>query len=173
MDLDEAIRKRHMVRKYRKERVSDSLVKKLLFNARQAPSAGFMQPAEWIVVESANQKGRLARAALSQMFIADAPVVIVAVANTSRSAERYGRRGIEFYSLIDTAYGVENMLLTARSEGLGAAFVGAFDDSEVAKILDLPEDVRPIGIIAIGWSDEPPTRLQRLSFDDIVHKEKW
>jgi nitroreductase len=120
MELDEVIRKRHMVRKYKTRPVPDKLVEKLLFNARQAPSAGFMQPTEWIIVRDQEQKKRLATAALSQMFIAKAPVVIVAVANTSRSRIRYGRRGVEFYSIIDTAFGALNLLLTARAEGEGA-----------------------------------------------------
>jgi nitroreductase len=173
MELDKAIKWRHMVRKYKSDPVPDELIKKLLFNARQAPSAGFMQPAEWIIVKSQNQKTKLAHAALSQMWISEAPVVIVAVANTSRPAVRYGERGVKFYSIIDTAFGVENLLLTARAESVGASFVGAFHDDEVSKILDLPSHVRPIGIIAIGWPDEPAAKYERLPMEQIVHEEKW
>ena len=96
MELDEAIHKRYMVRSYKDEPVPEDLIEKLIINARQAPSAGFMQPTEWIIVKDEEQKTRLARAALNQMFIAEAPVVIIAVANTLRSASRYGQRGREF-----------------------------------------------------------------------------
>lgn len=173
MELDKAIKWRHMVRKYKSDQVPGELIEKLLFNARQAPSAGFMQPAEWVLVKSQSQKTRLAHSALSQMWISEAPVVIVAVANTSRPAARYGERGIKFYSVIDTAFGVENLLLTARAEGLGASFVGAFHDDEVSEILELPSHVRPIGIISIGWPDEPATKYERLAMNQIVHEDKW
>jgi len=173
IELDEAIRKRHMVRKYKDDPVPEKLVQKLLFNARQAPSAGFMQPAEWVVVKDQSKKKSLAEAALNQLFIAEAPVVVVSVSNTSRPEVRYGKRGVEFYSLIDAAFGVENLLLTARSEGLGVAFIGAFHDDKVSKILNLPDYVRAIGIIPVGWPDEPPTKLERMPLEEIVHEEKW
>jgi nitroreductase len=162
-----------MIRKYKPDSIPDKLIKKLLFNARQAPSAGFMQPAEWILVRSQSQRTRLAHAALNQMWIAEAPLVIVAVANTSRPAVRYGERGVTLYSVIDTAFGVENLLLTARAEGLGVSFVGAFHDDQVSEILELPDYVRPIGIIAIGWPDEAANKYERLPLEQIIHKEKW
>jgi nitroreductase len=43
------------------------------------------------------------------------------------------------------------ILLSAVNEGLGACFVGAFQDNKVSEILELPKDVRPIGIICIGY----------------------
>jgi nitroreductase len=80
---------------------------------------------------------------------------------------------VEFYSIIDTAFGALNLLLTARAEGLGAAFIGAFYDDEVSKVLELPDHVRPIGIIPVGWPDEPAIKLQRLPFEQIIHSDKW
>jgi nitroreductase len=173
MELDEAIHKRYMVRRYKDEPVPEDLIEKLIINARQAPSVGFMQPAEWIIVKDEEQKTRLARAALNQMFIAEAPVVIVAVANTRRSASRYGQRGREFYSLIDTAFGSMNLLLTARAENLGAAFIGAFHDDEVSQVLELPDYVQPVGIIPVGCPDEPARDYKRFDIEKIVHYERW
>ncbi|HXG07682.1 MAG TPA: nitroreductase family protein [Nitrososphaera sp.] len=114
-------------------------------------------------------------ASVNQEHVDQAPVLIVVCSNTSRSVGRYGRRGIEFYSVIDGAFASMIILLTATNEGLAAGFVGAFDDDKVSEILELPKDgsVRPIGIIAIGYPAEEPSRPGRIAKDQIVHREHW
>ena len=56
-----------------------------------------------------------------------------------------------------------------------ACFVGAFQDNKVSEILELPKDVRPIGIICIGYpsSVERPDRLERININALVHYEKY
>ncbi len=66
-----------------------------------SPSAGNAQPQEFIVIESQETKDQLARAALDQSYIVEAPVVIVVVSDTRRSRARYGTRGEKFYSIVD------------------------------------------------------------------------
>ena len=73
-------------------------------------------------------------------------------AHTSRSVNRYGKRGTEFYSVIDGAFASMIILLSAVNEGIGASFVGAFEGDKVAKILGFPVHVKPIGIIALRIS---------------------
>ena len=65
------------------------------------------------------------------------------------------------------------ILLSAVNEGLAACFVDAFQDEKVEKILKLPKHVRPIGIIPIGYSDEPPEKLERIFLEDITYYEKY
>jgi nitroreductase len=176
MELDEVIRKRKMIRKYDKSRdVSKRLISKLIENASKAPSAGHTQVQEFIVIKDPNTKRKLRRASVNQEQVEDAPVLIVVCSNTARSVGRYGLRGKEFYSIIDGAFASMLILLTATNEGLGAGFVGAFDDDKVSEILGLPSDgsVRPIGIIALGYPDERPTKLKRIPRDTLVHYEGW
>jgi nitroreductase len=118
-------------------------------------------------------KQALARAALNQTFIAEAPVVIVVCADTARSASRYGERGVHFYSLIDGAFAAMLILLGVVDDGLGCCFVGAFYDDEVARVLGLPERVRPIGIIPIGYPAEGPAKYPRIPLERIVHQNRW
>src|SRR3990172_1664878 len=151
MDFEELIRRRSMIRAFRPDPVPDEMVDKLLRNAVRAPSAGHLQPWEFIVVRDAQTKRRLAEAALRQMFIAEAPVVIITCRNLERNAWRYGDRGRHFYSLSDASFASLMILLTARNAGLGACFVGAYRDEDVWRILELPEHVRSVGIIGIGW----------------------
>ncbi|MFQ5855291.1 MAG: nitroreductase family protein [Anaerolineae bacterium] len=173
MELDRVIRRRHMVRAYQTRPVEEEKIQKILRNAHQAPSAGFKQPQEFIVVRDLAVKEALARAALNQMFIAEAPVVIVVCADTRRPATRYGERGVHFYSIIDGAFAAMLILLTVVDEGLGCCFVGAFHDEQVSRVLGLPEAVRPIGIISIGYPAEPPQKHRRLPLESLVHQDRW
>ena len=65
------------------------------------------------------------------------------------------------------------ILLTAVNEEIGAGFVGAFEDDKIAKILELPEYVKPIGIITLGYPDESPAKLKRIENEQLVHYERW
>jgi nitroreductase len=67
-------------------------------------SAGHTEPQEFIVVRDQRVKHDLARAALDQMFVAQAPVIIVVVSDVRRSARRYGERGVRLFSIIDGAF---------------------------------------------------------------------
>ena len=109
-------------------------------------------------------KKKLGDAALNQEQVYYAPLLIVVCANTSRSVNRYGKRGREFYSIIDGAFASMLILLTVVNEGIGACFVGAFLDDNVSEILELPEYVKPIGIIALGFPAEILVNLIELIF---------
>lgn len=173
MDLDTCIRKRYMCRAFQKKPVEKDKIDKLLANAYRSPSAGHLQPQEYILITDPEKKRRLAEAALNQDFIVEAPIVIVVCADTRRNVWRYRDRGRNFYSIIDGAFASMIILLTAIDEGLGACFVGAFNDKEVSDVLELPTEVRPIGIIPLGYPREPSQRLDRRPLAEIIHSEKW
>ncbi len=173
-ELDKVIRKRKMIRKYDQTReVPENIINKLIDNASRAPSAGHTQVQEFIIVKDPSTKRKLRLASVNQEQVEEAPMLIVVCSNTSRSVGRYGERGREFYSIIDGAFASMLILLTATNEGLGASFVGAFNDEKVSEILGLPEHVRPIGIIALGYPGEKPARLERIQRDRLVHYERW
>jgi nitroreductase len=174
MDFDEVVRKRKMIREYDVDRqIPNEIISKLIKNAHTAPSAGHTQVQEFIIVKDDSTKKRLRKAAVNQDYVEKAPVLIVVCSNTSRSVGQYGNRGKEFYSITDGAFASMLILLTVVNEGVGACFVGAFDDSKVSEILGLPKDVKPIGIVCIGYPAERPGRLERIDIDTLVHYEKY
>ncbi len=173
MEFEEVVRKRAMIREYQDREVEDEKINKILKLAWKAPSAGFTQPVEFIVIKDKKVKEKLYESALYQDQVLNAPVIIVVVSDTSRSAARYGSRGVNFYSIIDGAFASMLILLACVNEGLGACFVGAFEDEKVQKVLGLPRHVRPIGIITIGYPAEPAPKYKRRDLEKIVHREKW
>ena len=173
MEFEELIRKRGMVRAFRPDPVPEELLQRLLRNAVRVPSAGNLQPWEFIVVRDGATKRRLAEAALGQMFLAEAPLVIATCRNLERNARRYGDRGRHFYSLIDASFATLMILLTARNEGLGACLVGAYNDEAVWGILGLPEHVRSVGLVGVGYPAEPATKAERIPLAELVHPERF
>ena len=164
-----------MVREYdlNRQQIPDKIVTKLIKNAHKAPSAGHTQVQEFILVKDDSTKKKLRKAAVNQEYVESAPLLIVVCSNTSRSVGRYGSRGREFYSIIDGAFASMLILLSAVNEGIDACFVGAFEDNKVSEILELPKDVRPIGIICIGYPAEKPEKLERIDVKALVHYEKY
>ncbi|MEM1539732.1 MAG: nitroreductase family protein, partial [Candidatus Bathyarchaeia archaeon] len=111
--------------------------------------------------------------ALGQSFIEETPVVIVACADENRSAQGYGMRGKNLYCIQDTAAAVQNIHLAAYSMGLGTCWVGAFMEDEVKKILKIPEGIRPVAIIPVGYPAEKPSPPPRRPLRQIIHYETF
>ena len=160
------------IRKFKNVEISDDILLKILKAGNAAPSAGNLQARDFIVVRDEKTKLKLAKASLKQMFIAQAPVVIVVCANYPRSMRVYGERG-KLYAEQDATAAVENILLAVHALGLGAVWVGAFYESEVSEILNIPEYARPIAIVPIGYPAEKPEPRSRYPIEVITHWERW
>lgn len=169
MDVFEAIKERRSVRAYAKKEVSEKDVEKLIHAARWAPSAGNIQPWEFIIVTDAKMRQRLGETALQQTFIKEAPVIIVVCANEVRSSRDYGSRGAKLYCLQDTAAATQNMLLAAHALKLGACWIGAFNEEKVRRIMNIPDSVRPVAIVPVGHPAEKPRAPPRRSIRENVH----
>jgi nitroreductase len=173
LDVFEAIKNRRSVRAFTSRPVSDEEVERLVEAARWAPSAGNIQPWQFIIVREPQIKHGLCEAALDQTFIEKAPVVVVVCADPQRSAKGYGSRGINLYCLQDTAAATQNMLLTAQAMGLATCWVGAFHEEEARKVLKIPDGVRPVAIVPVGHAAEKPRVRPRRPMNEIVHHETY
>jgi nitroreductase len=173
MDVLEAIKGRRSIRAFKSQDVLDETVKKLIEAACWAPSAGNIQPWEFIIVRNSQIKQKLVDAALGQEFIAEAPVVIVICANEERSARGYGLRGKTLYCIQDTAAAIQNIHLAAYALGLGTCWVGAFKEEEAREALKIPQGIRPVAIIPVGYPDEAPKPPRRRPMQQVVHYENF
>jgi len=91
----------------------------------------------------------LARAALSQMWMANAPLDLVITAEYRRIRVKYGDRGVR-YALMEAGHIGQNIFLQAEAMGLGTGIVGAFQDENVSKVMKIPKEHEPLLIMAIG-----------------------
>lgn len=140
---------------------------------RTAPSAGALYPLELYVVAGEveglppavyrylpeghrlvktapnDRRQALARAALYQTWLGDAPVVVVFTAIYARTTRKYGERG-ERYVHMEVGHAAQNLLLQAKAQALGSVVVGAFRDGKVSKVLDLPDNTQPMILVPVG-----------------------
>ena len=170
MDIWQVIEARQSVRAFDTQQdVDPDIVRRIVQAAIRAPSGGNRQPWHFVIVRREQVRERLAKAAGGQSFLAQAPVVIVVCTDPERSAEGYGDRGRSLYCIQDTAAAAEHILLTATALGLGSCWVGAFDDSAVAGILQLSATLHPVAMIPLGVPARPAQSLRpRRDYDDVV-----
>jgi len=168
MNVVEAIKNRRSIRKYKPEPIRDEHLKTILESARLAPSAGNKQPWRFIVVRDYESKRMLGELAHKQRWIIEAGVVIVALA-LPRSDPNVYERWVER----DVMIAVEHMVLAALELGYGSCWVGAFDEKEVKKLLNVPEDMTVICLLPIGVPDQHPAPRGRKPFEEIFFEERY
>jgi nitroreductase len=141
MDVFEAVQKRRSIRAYEATPVPREKLEKILEAARLAPSAGNRQPWHFIVVTDASKREMLGRSPFVR-FLREAPVVIVGCGDQKASPKWF---------MVDVAIAMQNMALTATSEGLGTCWVGIFNESQVKELLKIPERFRVVALLALGY----------------------
>ncbi len=167
MNVLEIIKNRRSIREFTDQGIPENALHDLIDALLWAPSAGNLQSRKFHFVFGRDTKIRLAKAALGQMFISRAPLVVVACTD-SRISTRYGDRGVNLYSIQDAAASVMNMMLVAHELGLGSVWVGAFNEFDVFEILDLPENLRPVAIIPVGYPARTPPAPPRVRKEEAI-----
>ena|SRR5437763_356898 len=204
MDLTEVLRRRHMVRAFRPDPIPSDLLDRVLGAARRAPSAGNSDGTDLIVLEGSEETERYwditlptgdARDRFGYPSLLDAPVLVLPLADAGAYLRRYSEadkaatglgqstdRWPVPYWTVDTSFAAMLLLLAATNEGLGALFFGIFDhEAELLRALAVPDGLRAIGTIALGWPDaeadaaKPGRSVARpkRSLDQVVHRGGW
>jgi SagB-type dehydrogenase family enzyme len=177
ISVEEAIARRRSIREFKKSPLSDQELAQLLWatqgithsgGLRAAPSAGALYPLELYVATSEgffhyqpqahrlirrsqhDLRASLARAALDQAMVREAPAVFVITAVFERTAQKYGPARAPRYVHLEAGHAAQNLLLEAVALGLGAVPVGAFHDEPVEQALGLPADHKPLYLIPVG-----------------------
>jgi len=172
--FNEKIRSRSSIREFASGEVSDDMVREIIETGIRAPSAGNRQPWRIVTARSKDTKLALARASYNQAFMADANIILVVCAVPSESAERYGARGETLYVIQDTAALTTTILLAVHNLNLGACWIGAFDEAEVSRILNIPREMRPVSMIPIGQIETGSQgRRPRKPVADIIISESF
>jgi nitroreductase len=169
MDVSAAIKGRRSVRFYKDLDVESGKIQKILEAGRLSPSANNRQEWKFIVVKNAEIKKRLARAAMNQSFIGQAPVVLVACVTESKAVMTCGH---PTYA-VDVSIAFAYMLLQAYELGLGTCWIGAFKEDEVKSILGVPKHVRVVALSPLGYPSTDAGMRSRKSIDEITCFEMY
>ena len=167
MDALEAIFTRRSIRKYKDEPVGEEQIKTLLEAGMNAPSANNRQPWHFIVVDERERLNAIMEVHPYSKMLAQAPLAIIVCGDITRS-ERYWQQ--------DCAAATENILLATRALGLGSVWLGVYPKEDrtkgITEIFDLPENVRPLCVIAVGHPAEEAGRVERYHASK-VHRNQW
>jgi nitroreductase len=169
MDVMDAIRSRRSIRSYQDKPVEDEKLRAVLEAGRLAPSARNLQEWRFVVVRDKALREKLAVAANGQTFVGEAPVVIVACAVTDGHRMSCGEQCYP----IDVAIALDHISLKAVEEGLGTCWIGAFDPDKVRKLLGIPDSVRVVELMPLGYPVSEPSSRPRLDLDEIVMHDAW
>ena len=172
-DILDIIKSRRSITKYLPQAVSWELVSRIVDAGRHAPSCGNLQNWKFIVLLSPDKRKAIAEAALQQYWMISAPVHIIVCAMPDMAERYYGFRGERLYTVQNCAAAVENILLEAHSLGLGACWVGAFDEEMLKRSLGTEDNVRPQAIVTIGYAADVPPKPPKMPMNVVLNFEKW
>ena len=150
MDLETVIEKRRSVRSFTGLTPPERDVRKILQAAEMAPSAGGLNARKILVIRGESKRKALSDAAMGQGSVREAPYVLVFCAD-QKSIGPYGERGRNLYCIQDASAAVENALLMITNLGMGGCWVGAFDENKVSEVCGLPDYLRPVALVPLGY----------------------
>ncbi|HUU78117.1 MAG TPA: nitroreductase family protein [candidate division Zixibacteria bacterium] len=164
MELMDAILTRRSIRKFTKGLVSEDDIKILLEAAMQAPSAGNQQPWHFIVINERKILDAIPKFHEYSKMLKQAPVAILICAEVK--AEKYCG-----YWVQDCSAATQNILLAAHNKGLGAVWLGIYPMQDriegIKKLLNLPAEIYPLSLIAIGYPAEQKEPVNRFDSKKI------
>ena len=188
---------------FRPDPIPDDVLARLLVAAHHAPSVGFMQPWDFVILEDVGvrravkesfdrQNGRAAAnydgdrrrlyTSLKLEGILDSPVNLCVTCDRSRGGPHVlGRGTAPDADLFSTCLAVQNLWLAARAEGLGVGWVSILDPAELARLLGLPTTVVPVAYLCLGYVSsvlrEPELLAagwrERLPLRELIHRDRW
>jgi nitroreductase len=170
MNVMDAIKTRKSVRAYSDLPVEDDKLNVVLEAARLAPSASNLQEWRFVIVREMETRKKLAQIAGNQKFVGEAPVVVVACAETDGHVMKCG----QLCYPIDVAIALDHMTLAAVELGLGTCWIGHFDEIKAKEILGIPEKIRVVELMPLGYPADPSViGKKRHSIKTIVKYEHW
>ena len=119
-----------------------------------APNAGNIQNWQFILVTDHDRIKSIYQHCLHQEAVHNAQAIIVICGLVNKAERMYGLRGKRLYTVQNCAASAQNMLLAAHSLGLGACWIGAFDEDQISNTFNIPARARPQVILALGYADE-------------------
>ncbi len=153
MDVLTAIKSRRSVRAYSSEPIPAAVLDRMRQALRSAPSACNLQPWHFVLVSDADLRQKLAQASCNQLWMADAPLIIVGCGVPQQAYKHMGGHGNA--ADIDVAIALDHLTLAAVAEGLGTCWIGAFDEKRVKQLLDIPKEVKVVALTPLGIPARP------------------
>ena len=170
MKIIEEIVNRRSVREYNEKPVEKNILARILEAGRLAPSARNQQDWRIIIVSDPQVKNNLIdQASPRQVFLKQAPIILAACALNPDYIMRCGHPSY----LIDLAIVLEHIALQAVREGMGTCWIGSFDEGKAKNVLKVPDPVRIVELMGLGYYDRLPAAKGRKQIQELFQWESW
>ena len=201
MEFSEVIKRRHSIRKFTSEPVSQEAIESILEAGRMAPSASNLQAWRYVIIKDASVRAKLAKAS-PVSFFSTAPVIIICcidqevmrsqgaryqelqeagaflgVSMPANEVEallkkmRVDELAIRANLAFNAAISITHMDLRAVDLGLGTCWIGLYDGVVLKELLDIDDRYHIVNVLLVGHPDQAPTARPRLKREEIVLKE--
>jgi len=170
MNIKELIKYRKSVRSWSDRVVTQETVKKIIDTARFAPSAKNLQDWKVIAVRDSELRGRMTEVARGQIFVGEAPVVLVICGDSST-----GKMSCDMpRSVVDATILIDHITLAAAAEGLGTCWIGSFDQDACRKLLRIPGGWEVVELLPLGYPADPSkVSKTRKRVEEILDWDYW
>ncbi|SFE36482.1 5,6-dimethylbenzimidazole synthase [Alteribacillus iranensis] len=198
-----AIYTRRDVRSFLDKPLPDEAVFRILNAAHHAPSVGFMQPWNFILINHKDVKDKLAWAAekerkalaihyegeretkfleLKVEGLKEAPLTICVTCDPTKGGSHVlGRNSIPETDMMSTACAIQNMWLASCAEGIAMGWVSFYKKNDIRDILDIPPHIDPTALISLGYTDTYPEKPiletvnweQRQEMEPLIFHNTW
>lgn len=188
---------------FKPDPIPEAVLSRVLYAAHHAPSVGFMQPWNFIVIRDKEKKRRVhslfntAHQEAAEMFpeeqrdtyrslklegIMEAPLNLCITCNRDSAGPTViGRTHIKTMDLYSSVCAVQNLWLAARAEGLGVGWVSILDQRKLQEVLQIPRGILPIAYLCIGYVDyfhkkpelETAGWLPRRALSELIYFDEW
>ena len=183
--------------------IEDNVLSRILHAAHHAPSVGFSQPWNFILIKNKETKQKIKESfekekerssklveepkkskylSFKLEGILESPInLCVTYDPTKFGPFVIGRSSIPEAGLYSVCCAIQNLWLSARTEGLGLGWVSILSNDILKEVLSLPDHVVPVAYLCLGYVDEFAEKpdletagwLSRLDLKDVVFFEKW
>jgi nitroreductase len=163
-DFINMLKDRRSVRAYASKPIDKTVLQELVDCARLAPTARNIQPWKFIIVTDRANLSEISRIVEYGHFIKDAAACIVVC------GEKEANRHVE-----DCCIAAENIMLSAKSLGIGSCYVAALEKNmkDARKLLKLPEKYQIVCFISLGYITTNPQTPKKKHIKDVIHWEKF
>jgi 5,6-dimethylbenzimidazole synthase len=198
-----AIVGRRDIRTFLSEPIPEEVITRILKSGHHAPSVGYMQPWDFIIITSQEQKNALAQVCqkearalaihyederkakflnLKVEGLKEAPITVCVTCDPTRGGDHVlGRNSIPETDILSVACAIQNMWLTAYAEGIAMGWVSFYKKADVRRLLNIPYHIDPIALLSLGYTENYPERpiLEELKwekkrpFEDTLHYGEW
>lgn len=198
-----AILARRDIRIFLPDPIPDEVLRRILTAAHHAPSVGYMQPWNFLLIRDKQRLATIQQAVERERIragdayeeakkeyylrlkvegLTEAPLTICVTNDTSRGGPHVlGRNTIPETDLMSTSCAIENMWLAARAEGVALGWVSIYQKQDIREILQIPNEVDPVALLTLGYTPYFPEipvleRVgwgKRLRLETLIYENEW